>query len=157
MTDGYKVFPNGCSNYEIYPDGIKETNIFRHSGEHINNGITTKNLIKNITNTITKEIVLEPGIIALVDSDDNIIQTRFGDTSKFITAQINDPVKNPSHYTFSKFEVIDVIEEWNLPFHLSNVIKYVSRAGKKSKDTEIQDLKKAQFYLNRYINNLESK
>ena len=62
-----------------------------------------------------------------------------------------DAVKHPSYYTFGKYEVIDVIEDWKLPFHLANVIKYIARAGKKLPDKEIEDLQKASFYLNRYI------
>lgn len=62
-----------------------------------------------------------------------------------------DNINHPSHYTDGKIEVIDFIEDKKLPFHLGNVIKYISRAGKKSPDTELEDLKKAQWYLNRYI------
>lgn len=68
----------------------------------------------------------------------------------------NDPVNHPSHYTDGKIEVIDFIEDKKLPFHLGNVVKYVSRAGKKDKTKMIEDLKKAQWYLNRYIQMLNS-
>ena len=60
-----------------------------------------------------------------------------------------DNVNHPSHYTFGQYEVLDVIEDWDLPFHLANVVKYIARA--KHKGNEIQDLLKAQFYLNRYV------
>ena len=62
-----------------------------------------------------------------------------------------DNINHPSHYTDGKIEVIDFIEDKKLPYHLGNVIKYISRAGKKNPDTELEDLKKAQWYLNRYI------
>lgn len=62
-----------------------------------------------------------------------------------------DVVNHPAHYTTDKIEVIDFIEDQKLPYHLGNVIKYISRAGKKTED-EITDLEKAQWYLNRYIN-----
>lgn len=62
-----------------------------------------------------------------------------------------DNINHPSHYADGKIEVIDFIEDKKLPFHLGNVIKYISRAGKKSPDTELEDLKKAQWYLSRYI------
>ena len=64
---------------------------------------------------------------------------------------MNDNINHPAHYTDGKIEVIDFIEDKKLPYHLGNVIKYISRAGKKSPDTELEDLKKAQWYLNRYI------
>lgn len=62
-----------------------------------------------------------------------------------------DPVNHPSHYTFGKHEVIDVIEDWSMNYNLGNAIKYIARAGKKNKETEIQDLQKAIFYINRQI------
>ena len=66
----------------------------------------------------------------------------------------NDPVNHPDHYTFGKFEVIDVIEDWGLNYNRSCVIKYVARAGRKDKAKEAEDLKKARFYLEREIKKL---
>lgn len=63
----------------------------------------------------------------------------------------DDPVNHPYHYTFGEIEVLDAIEDWNLPYHLGNVVKYVVRAGHKGTDSYLQDLKKARFYLERYI------
>jgi hypothetical protein len=67
-------------------------------------------------------------------------------------------VKNPIHYggADNQYEVIKVIEAWELDFHLGNTVKYISRAGKKDTDKEIQDLKKALWYLERKIKNLEN-
>ena len=67
----------------------------------------------------------------------------------------NDPVENPQHYKSGKIETIEVIEDWNLDFHLGNAIKYISRAGKKDPEKEIEDLKKAKWYLERKISLLE--
>ena len=64
-----------------------------------------------------------------------------------------DMVNRPPHYTYAKFEVIEVIEAFGLGFHLGNVVKYILRAGKKS--NTIEDLKKARWYLSRYIDTLE--
>ena len=64
-----------------------------------------------------------------------------------------DVVNHPSHYTFGTIEVIDVIEDWQLEFHVGNVIKYIARS--KYKGRELEDLKKAQWYLNRKIVQLE--
>ena len=69
--------------------------------------------------------------------------------------QINDPVSHPSHYTNGNIEVIDYIEDKNFNFNLGNVVKYVSRAGKKDVNKTIEDLKKASWYLNREISTLE--
>lgn len=68
---------------------------------------------------------------------------------------MNDVVNHPSHYTDGKIEVIDFIEEKKLNFHRGNAVKYISRAGKKDPTKEIEDLKKAVWYLDREINRLE--
>lgn len=71
-----------------------------------------------------------------------------------IAAKKHNPISNvidhPSHYNRGKIEVIDFIEDQGLSFHLGNVIKYIARAG--SKGDKLEDLKKARWYLDRYIN-----
>ncbi len=66
----------------------------------------------------------------------------------------DDPVDHPSHYTSRGIECIQVTEMFN--FNKGNVIKYVWRAGEKSRETEIEDLKKAMWYLEREIKRLET-
>ncbi len=66
-----------------------------------------------------------------------------------------DMVNHPKHYTVGKMEVIDVIEDQKLCYHLGNVVKYVLRSAHKGR--QIEDLKKARWYLDRKIQNLESK
>lgn len=63
----------------------------------------------------------------------------------------DDNVNHPSHYTFGNIEVIDAIEDWGLGYHLGNAVKYIARAGKKDPTKTVEDLKKAIWYLNRYI------
>ena len=63
---------------------------------------------------------------------------------------ISNVIDHPSHYNRGKIEVIDFIEDQGLSFHLGNVIKYIARAG--SKGDKLEDLKKARWYLDRYIN-----
>jgi hypothetical protein len=62
---------------------------------------------------------------------------------------------NPAHYRDGKIEVIDYIEDKGFGYNLGNVIKYVSRAGKKS-DKIVEDLEKAKWYLEREINKLKN-
>ena len=64
---------------------------------------------------------------------------------------MNDVVNHPSHYTDGGIETIDFIEAKRLPYHLGNAVKYISRAGKKDKTKTVEDLKKAIWYLERYI------
>lgn len=66
----------------------------------------------------------------------------------------HDKINHPSHYTMGSIEVIDAIEDWKLGFHEGNVIKYVARAGRKSRETRLDDLRKAQWYLNRLIESI---
>lgn len=66
----------------------------------------------------------------------------------------HDVVTNPSHYTEGrKYQPKDVIRDWGLNFNLGNVVKYVSRAGRKT-DT-LEDLKKARQYLDFEIEAME--
>ena len=67
-----------------------------------------------------------------------------------------DPI-NPDYYNDTKIAPIDVIEDWNLSFHLGSVLKYIKRAGKKVGNSELQDLKKIRWYLDRQIARLEGK
>lgn len=60
-----------------------------------------------------------------------------------------DLVNNPPHYKVGGIDTLDFIEAKDLNFRLANVIKYVVRAEKKG--NPLEDLKKAQFYLNREI------
>ncbi len=68
---------------------------------------------------------------------------------------MNDIVNHPSHYTNGGIETIDFIEAKELNFSLGNVVKYVSRAGKKDPKKTIEDLRKAEWFLNREIKRLE--
>lgn len=82
-----------------------------------------------------KEVAVEP-----------VAQTIEGHEVKAIK---EDVINHPSHYTRGKIEVIDFIEDQQLPYHLGNVIKYIARAGYKG--DKLEDLKKARWYLDRYI------
>jgi len=73
-----------------------------------------------------------------------------------------DMVNHPPHYTSGKIEVIDFIDDQKLGFYEGQVIKYVARAGKKipkgvalATHARLEDLQKAQWYLNRLVKQLE--
>ena len=65
----------------------------------------------------------------------------------------NDAVSRPPHYTAYGVEVIDLTEHMN--FCRGNVVKYICRAGLKPTADELEDLRKAQWYLNRGIARVE--
>ncbi len=65
-----------------------------------------------------------------------------------------ETVNHPAHYGGdTPYECIKVLEAWGMayPFCLGNAIKYINRAGKKEGVDELEDLRKAQWYLNRAI------
>lgn len=73
--------------------------------------------------------------------------------------ELIDNVNHPNHYTQGKYEVIDYIEdklskEELQGYCVGNVLKYVSRFKHKN---GLEDLKKAEWYLNRLITNMEGK
>lgn len=69
----------------------------------------------------------------------------------------NENVNHPKHYggENNPYEVIKVIEAWDLSFCLGNTVKYVARAGKKDPKKKIEDLEKANWYLQREIETLK--
>jgi hypothetical protein len=67
---------------------------------------------------------------------------------------MSESIHHPIHYGGDNtYEAIKVIEHYNLDFHLGNVLKYILRSDKKGK--ELEDLMKAQWYLNRRIEQYE--
>ena len=69
-----------------------------------------------------------------------------------------DEIASPSHYCEGrKYEPKDVIRDWDLNFNLGNVVKYVSRNGRKNGESSIKDLRKARQYLDFELEALESK
>jgi hypothetical protein len=65
----------------------------------------------------------------------------------------NDPV-NPNHYKRGGIESMDIADAYELDRYDFNTMKYVLRA--KFKGVELQDLRKARWYLDRKIANLEA-
>lgn len=67
-----------------------------------------------------------------------------------------DMVSHPAHYAdgwSNGAEVIDIAEHLN--FNRGNAVKYLARAGKKDPEREIEDLRKAAWYIAREIARLE--
>ena len=58
---------------------------------------------------------------------------------------------NPDHYQMGSIQVWDFIIDQDLDFILGNVVKYVCRAGTKPGESRLDDLKKAQAYINKAI------
>jgi bacterioferritin-associated ferredoxin len=97
--------------------------------------------VKGLLNTITQGAVRRR--IQGWNPDDN---------PNYLVRQV-DVVNHPAHYKVGGIEVIDFIESKGLTYNLGNVVKYVSRADHKG--NKLEDLKKAQWYLNREVSTLE--
>jgi leucyl aminopeptidase len=76
-----------------------------------------------------------------------------GEVQAHITKITTDMVNHPPHYTAGGIETIDFIEAKKLGYNLGNVIKYITRSDLKG--DKLENLEKAQWYLNREINNLK--
>ena len=97
-----------------------------------------------------------------IDANSDILKQALKKCDKFVVKseeskmeKENDPVTHPSHYTQGKIECIDFIADKKLNFCRGNAVKYIIRAGLKDPSKEIEDLKKAVFYLNYEIAQLE--
>ena len=71
---------------------------------------------------------------------------------------MNDPVNNPRHYTSGKIECLDAIEAMSgfedfCGYLRASIVKYLWRA--KSKGKVLEDVRKAQFYMNKLVAALE--
>lgn len=65
-----------------------------------------------------------------------------------------ETVNHPPHYNaYQGIEIIDLVEQMN--FNRGNAVKYISRAGLKNPETEVEDLKKARWYIDREIQRIE--
>lgn len=63
---------------------------------------------------------------------------------------MTDNVNHPAHYTaYQGIEVIQLTEQMN--FCRGNAVKYIARAGLKDPDKEVEDLRKAIWYIEREI------
>ena len=118
------------------------------------------------TNDKTSRVLYESGesythqnhllqLVAQVTTQTEIRSTSSSGAEKGVKPG-TDAVNHPAHYGGdTTYEVIKVITAWGLGFDLGNVTKYVARAGKKDPTKELEDLRKARFYLNHRINQLE--
>ena len=78
--------------------------------------------------------------------------TEIRDGQVRLVKALTDNVNHPPHYKAGGIETIDFIEAKSLNYNLGNVVKYITRADHKG--NKLEDLQKAQWYLNREIKNL---
>lgn len=72
--------------------------------------------------------------------------------------KLNDSVNHPNHYCEGRrYEPWDVIVDWKLDYLTGSAVKYLSRAGRKDQNKEVEDLRKAIAYIEKRIEVLESR
>jgi hypothetical protein len=97
-------------------------------------------------NATNAQIVADTGTKVQV-----IYNLRYLMKKKQKVAPVPGVVNQPPHYTDGGVDTIDFIEAKGLGYHLGNVVKYISRAGKKGTNKGLEDLRKARWYLDRAI------
>lgn len=92
--------------------------------------------------------------------DCEVKEMNIADGGSVKNKMLERPESEPKHPDYYKgandggrsIEVFDIIDQFvNGDFYLGNVLKYVCRAGKKSKETKRQDLEKALHYIKEAI------
>lgn len=77
--------------------------------------------------------------------------------NKALSGNVAESVNHPSHYGGdTTYECIKVIEAWEMDFCLGNALKYICRAGRKGSSSTLEDLQKAQWYIERKLKQLEN-
>jgi tRNA (Thr-GGU) A37 N-methylase len=95
----------------------------------------------------------------LTDYEISCLKEAINSSPLLVNKENSDNVNHPQHYISKNgIETIDVIKEWTdgldgiVAVDTANIIKYISRWNKKN---GIEDLKKAQWYLNHLIKEVE--
>ena len=83
-------------------------------------------------------------------------QTPYKELPKTFPKDLDKNDDHPNHYRPGMYEAINVINAWKLNFSLGNAVKYICRAGHKDPNKEIEDLKKALFYIQSEIDRIEA-
>lgn len=109
--------------------------------------------------TVKKSIDLGMIILKVLEEHQKEFKKSKDDVTDNINHQdnivdIENKVNHPSYYNSGNIEVIDYIQDKNFGFCLGNAIKYISRAGLKNRDTKVEDLKKAIWYIEKEIESL---
>ena len=96
----------------------------------------------------------------ITDNDGSLNHSWSDCTDEYFIKLSGDMVNHPSHYKNGKYEAIDIMldifgKDKTLAFCELNAFKYLWRAD--NKGTDIQDKKKAIWYLNKYIELKENK
>ncbi len=164
------VDPKSDKYYEKVDEGMKEFNKPKKPLTATQKaiakklGVTQKQYNRIVKDTVGREEPSEP-IKAVMEAKQALdviekkptkllVQPQYKDAAlKLLDMKEADLVNKPPHYTAGGVDFLDYAEAKGLTenAYLFNVVKYVSRAGKKVGVDPVQDLEKAEFYLKREI------
>ncbi len=153
-ADPIDPLPSSTSEEQAAIDALLKWSAYRVRGKAVRN-VDASRLSSHGYIHITHENGTEQRFTDYVDACTGLGLPGYRMGDRIPKVEEPDPVNHPSHYVTDKLEVIDVIEAFGIGFHLGNVVKYVLRAGRKN--NTIEDLKKARWYLDRAIKNMEGK
>lgn len=135
--------PEGIEDLLFYTKDLEATWSDYHWSDNTKCTYPTYQEIKNYVTTYGK-LVWKRNVI---DVSDVVANDTNSDTVKTIT----DAIHHPKHYTSDDCGVEAIEVTSLLPACISNAVKYVWRCGKK--DEDLQELKKALWYINYSIDN----
>jgi hypothetical protein len=103
-------------------------------------------------------IVLEDeGEVCVVQFESYKSDTAHTVNTKLLQAVSDSAVKAPSHYCDGRqYEPRKVIRDWGLSWEIGSAVKYLARAGRKDKDKQVEDLRKAIEFIQYEIEGLEA-
>lgn len=113
-----------------------------------NNATKLTHITEGLVYMVEKRDWEESAEDAYIKIEDDSGDKAYYSKTRFV--EVDEAVNHPNHYAAGrKYEPIEVINDWGLGFDLGNAVKYISRAGRKG--DEVEDLKKALFYIRHYI------
>ncbi|MFJ8384713.1 DUF3310 domain-containing protein [Streptomyces sp. NPDC094438] len=115
--------------------------------------ITAKDYVDRYDGQAWRVLLESGGEITLYEKEMNLVDWNIDKSKPVQSSTTNDAVNSPSYYTqgyANGAEVIDIAEA--LPYNRGNAVKYLARARKK--DNEIEDLRKALWYIKRELDRL---
>ena len=140
LARGYGLEVQNVSPHSYKYTFFRLSSTFKHYSNYANN-------LHNDTEIHYSDFVASIEAVKESKTVDNILMSHEVRDNK------PDMVNHPSHYNVKGFEVIDIIDAYNLNFNMGNALKYLLRADRKG--NKVQDLKKALWYLQREIEQSE--
>lgn len=139
----------------------KSDNNWQHDSEWTMDQLLNENYHENgidLSHNILWQRPKQPEALPFIDDNPQSLNEQYAEIEQ-VRQALKDNVNHPSHYTQGKVECLDALESATVgksgieAVCVANIIKYLWRYEEKN---GLEDIKKAQFYLNRLIATLEN-